>query len=224
MSAVSIRNPVPANHVKFTQLKFPGTYATPSAFAAFTRAAVLAGPWDQSILAVAVDAPDQPCDVGTKLAAAFGLVSTYEFADDTAPRQLYRSEEGIDAACTSLNLNRAGLQHLFGLCGVPRPYLTPAAPPPAAPTWAVGREVVWNRLAMIGKLPPPEMSVRIAGRIEQLIEANLAFWRVQFGIDVGEQLARGHLTGTYHFVHRFWDDLAARNPGLPNVATGSEDP
>ncbi len=205
--------------------KVPSSFASPREFALFTRAAVMYGGWDQTILGIEIDTPtqpfdatDQPCDVCTKLAIALGVLSTYK-SDEGDVKKLYLSSEGRHSASFALGVNMQGFNNLFRLCGVPKPYLIPSStwvhgsedrldPPPTwTPTWADSREVVWNRLSMLGVMPMLTGKLRTRERLEHLVEVNNPFWVKQFGCDVFDLRQPGRVAQTFNSPHQLWSYL-----------------
>ena len=226
---VEIPCPVPLGRsIESTLVEIPN-FASPREFALFTREAVLNGAWDQTILGAEVDSTEQPCDVGTKLAIAFGVVSSYK-SNEGDVKKLYWSWKGCETACTALNVNRQGFNNLFRLCGVPKPYLIPSTigvegseypvdPPPTwTPTWFDSREVVWNRLSMLGVMPMLTGKLRLRERLAHLVEVNNPFWIEQFGCDVFDLRQPGRVAQTFNYAHQLWSYLdTILDPNLPFV-------
>ena len=161
---------------------------SPRAFAVRTRRAVLRGAWDQTVVSRPVGEPHRHCDVGTKLAIAFGRVRTF---DDARIGPHYMSRDGRDAACEAMGLDLRQLKDLFYVCGVSQLYLTgPDLGSPATwshnpkSKWPLGREIVWNRLAVMGVMPAFDGRRRVRPRTAAVVTANWRFWVGEFGIDV----------------------------------------
>ena len=164
------------------------SFNSPREFAAFTRTAVLAGPWNQAVVSAPAGAHHTAyCDVGTKLAAAFGRVY---IPDDLRLERRHLSRDGREAACEALGLSLQELKDLFWLCGASRLYLTGKDLNGSGPVrhWPVSRATVWNRLALLDTMPSFDTPRRVRERTAATVEANWRFWRDQYGVDVREPM------------------------------------
>ena len=173
-------------------------FDNPAAFARHTRAAVLAGDWDQAVVAVpAARAPDAACDVGVKLAIAFDRVHT------SVKGPVYLSRDGAAAAGEALSMQLQHLSALLHVCGaVQRPFAAQRQP------WPRSRDVVWDRLGLLGATPDfAGVRERVADRTAMIVDMNWIHWHRRFGVDVRRMRPADR-------YESFWQDLLDRLLGI----------
>ncbi|MCY4522239.1 MAG: hypothetical protein OXC13_15865 [Caldilineaceae bacterium] len=173
------------------------TMLSPRAFAARTRAAVLAGASDPRVHFQYAGEVGQPASVGVKLAIALGEPIT----DPTfTGGPYYVTRIGIQAACAALGATSGELNALLWICGAPASPLGRRSRPWPYPC----RRLVWDRLAMLEVMPAFNGLPRRVGVLtDALRSVNAAHWHAAYGFDA-------RAMHTHHKRTAFWIDLTTR--------------
>lgn len=137
-----------------------------------TRAAVLAGGWNQTNGWIPKDAPDDPCCIGVKLAIA------YEVLHGRREIKGFDYTDGMDAANADLGSDDDQLEGVLMACGA-------SNDPFGVADWPVDRRTVWDRLRWIEKLPANSVYSRTQHEALTAVRcANRQIWQFLYGIEV----------------------------------------
>ena len=140
-----------------------------------TRAAVLAGAWEQNNGWLATDAPDKPCCIGVKLAIAYAKPT-----HDAHATEGYDYVDGMEAAMADLGCDQDQLDIVLMACGA-------SCNPFGTDDWPTDRRQVWERLRLIEYLPPNSVVCASQGEaLAAVRRTNRPIWKFLYGIDIND--------------------------------------